>query len=125
MTIKVINGIPTNVGSTDDVSSFSLSANQGAAGTVIAGLNFTNSLAFQLKVHISLNASVPKNEYLTLTGTRQDTNPTTNWDLSWQRSGDNTGVTFSIDSNDDVRYYSDSYSGFVSLLFNGSAKAIE
>jgi len=92
-------------------TSFSITNNQVVAAS-ITGFAFANGTVRSFKAHVSVevDATADLFEVLEIIGIQKGSD----WDISVESTGDDSGVTFSITSAGQLQYISDSYTGFVS-----------
>ena len=92
---------------------FSGNNNQSSAAD-ITGLLYTSG-SFEIDLTINVVATTNLSELVKLSGI---SNPTTGWSLnSLSITGDDTGVSFTIDAGQ-IKYTSSSYTGFTSIIFS-------
>lgn len=110
--VKGFHSIPA-VGSAGDIqeTSASLANNQVAAANV-TGLAFANGVvrSFEAQVSVLVDATTDLYEVFELHGIQKGSD----WNMSVESAGDESGVAFSITSSGQVQYTSASYAGFVS-----------
>lgn len=110
--VKGFHSIPA-VGSAGDIqeTSASLANNQVAAANV-TGLAFANGVvrSFEAQVSVLVDATTDLYEVFELHGIQKGSD----WNMSVESAGDESGVAFSITSAGQVTYQSASYAGFVS-----------
>lgn len=100
-------------GSQGDISETSFSINNNVTTpTTITGFSFSNAVvrSFKAQVSVEIDATSDLFEIVEIVGIQKGSE----WDLSITRTGDDSGVEFSISAGGQLQYESASYSGFVS-----------
>lgn len=93
------------------VTSFSAANNQASPANV-TGFAFNNATTrgFDSFVTIVIDATTDLYEFVKIQGIQKGAT----WDISIERTGDESGVNFSITNSGQIQYTSNNYSGFVS-----------
>jgi len=101
-----------SVGSSGDIIEKSFSISQSQTSTAITDFIFPSASikSFNALVSVSIDATTDLNEQFELNGIQLSSG----WVISILSRGDNTNITFDVDSTGQVRYDSSTYSGFVS-----------
>ena len=106
-----ITGSPTITG--DILTTSFAGANNQAAAANVTGALFTGTVtrAFQMQVSVMVAATTSLAEEFVLNGAYNGTA----WNMSYQSTGDISGVVFTITAAGQLQYQSLSYTGFTSL----------
>ena len=103
------------IGSPGDIeeTNFSLANNQSSAANV-TGFVFSNSVVrgFSALVTVEIDATADLFEQFTLNGIQKNSQ----WDMSIESTGDDSGILFSINSSGQIQYTSSNKAGFISGL---------
>lgn len=108
---------------TGDIAPTSFAGDEGETNVAVTGLAFANGTvrSFEAQVQIVVDATTDLYEVYHLSGVQKSGS----WEMSQQSTGDETLVTFSINSSGQVLYSSAvSYPGFVSLTIKFRATAL-
>jgi hypothetical protein len=108
--------------SPDDISETSFSGSQSASSATVTGFAFANAnvRSFRAQVSISIDATSDLFETYDLLGVQKSGS----WEMSQLSTGDDTLVTFSINSSGQILYSSSTYAGFASMTIKFRAWSI-
>jgi hypothetical protein len=100
-------------GSTGDIGETAFAGAESAAGASVTGFAFANGTvrSFEAIVHIEIDAATDLFEEYTIKGIQRGAD----WVITTNSRGDDTSVTFDINTSGQITYSSSTYTTFVSM----------